>query len=129
MRKYVLLRLDSIIADDPGASYTHKIITVEHVLPQNPKVDSQWLDDFTEDQRTYWTHRLGNLLLLNRTKNSQAQNFDFTVKKSKYFTSGKGAALFALTTQVLSCPEWTPTVVEQRQRELTRKLTDEWELN
>jgi len=129
VRKYVLLRLDSIIADDPGASYTHKIITVEHVLPQNPKVDSQWLDDFTEDQRAYWTHRLGNLLLLNRTKNSQAQNFDFTVKKSKYFTSGKGAALFALTTQVLSCPEWTPTVVEQRQMELTRKLTDEWELN
>ncbi|MQP33474.1 DUF262 domain-containing protein [Rhodococcus erythropolis] len=129
VRKYVLLRLDSIIADDPGASYTHKIITVEHVLPQNPKVDSQWLDDFTEDQRAYWTHRLGNLLLLNRTKNSQAQNFDFTVKKSKYFTSGKGAALFALTTQVLSCAEWTPTVVEQRQSELTRKLTDEWELN
>lgn len=129
VRKYVLLRLDSIIADDPGASYTHKIITVEHVLPQNPKVDSQWLDDFTEDQRAYWTHRLGNLLLLNRTKNSQAQNFDFTVKKSKYFTSGKGAALFALTTQVLSCPEWTSTVVEQRQKELTRKLTDEWELN
>lgn len=129
VRKYVLLRLDSIIADDPGASYTHKIITVEHVLPQNPKVDSQWLDDFTEDQRAYWTHRLGNLLLLNRTKNSQAQNFDFTVKKSKYFTSGKGAALFALTTQVLSCPEWTPTVVEQRQKELTSKLTDEWELN
>ncbi|MES9515792.1 DUF262 domain-containing HNH endonuclease family protein [Rhodococcus erythropolis] len=129
VRKYVLLRLDSIIADDPGASYTHKIITVEHVLPQNPKVDSQWLDDFTEDQRAHWTHRLGNLLLLNRTKNSQAQNFDFDVKKSKYFTSGKGAALFALTTQVLSCQEWTPTVVEQRQTELTRKLTDEWELN
>ncbi|WP_208722092.1 DUF262 domain-containing protein [Rhodococcus qingshengii] len=129
VRKYVLLRLDSIIADDPGASYTHKIITVEHVLPQNPKVDSQWLDDFTEDQRAYWTHRLGNLLLLNRTKNSQAQNFDFAVKKSKYFTSGKGAALFALTTQVLSCSEWTPTVIEQRQMELTRKLTGEWELN
>ncbi|AUS35734.1 DUF262 domain-containing protein (plasmid) [Rhodococcus qingshengii] len=129
VRKYVLLRLDSIIADDPGASYTHKIITVEHVLPQTPKVDSQWLDDFTEDQRAYWTHRLGNLLLLNRTKNSQAQNFDFALKKSKYFTSGKGAALFALTTQVLSCPDWTPTVIEQRQSELTRKLTDEWELN
>ncbi|MBS2993237.1 DUF262 domain-containing protein [Rhodococcus erythropolis] len=129
VRKYVLLRLDSIIADDPGASYTHKIITVEHVLPQNPKVDSQWLDDFTEDQRAHWTHRLGNLLLLNRTKNSQAQNFDFDVKKSKYFTSGKGAALFALTTQVLSCPEWTPTIIDQRQAELTRKLTDEWELN
>jgi hypothetical protein len=51
------------------------------------------------------------------------------VKKSKYFTSGKGAALFALTIQVLAHQEWTPTVVEQRQTELTRKLTHEWELN
>jgi hypothetical protein len=129
VRKYVLLRLDSIIAANPGASYAHKIITVEHVLPQNPNEDSHWVNDFTEEERTYWTHRLGNLLLLNRTKNSEAQNYDFDVKKSKYFTSSKGAALFALTTQVLNYQEWTPTVVEQRQGELTKKLIDEWELN
>ncbi|AXY51427.1 MULTISPECIES: DUF262 domain-containing protein [Rhodococcus] len=129
VRKYVLLRLDSLIAADPGASYTHKIITVEHVLPQNPKVGSQWLDVFSADQRAYWTHRIGNLLLLNRTKNSQAQNYDFGVKKAKYFTSGNGAAIFALTTQVLGYEEWTPEVLEQRQTELTMKLVDEWELN
>lgn len=76
VRKYVLLRLDSLIAANPGASYAHKIITVEHVLPQSPKHDSQWVKNFTEDQRLYWTHRLGNLLLLNRTKNSEAQNYD-----------------------------------------------------
>jgi hypothetical protein len=129
VRKYVLLRLDSIIAADPGASYTHKIITVEHVLPQNPKADSRWLIDFTDEDRERWTHRLGNLLLLNRTKNSQAQNYDFDVKKAKYFTSRHGAAVFALTTQVLNYQEWTPTVVEQRQAELTKKLVDEWELH
>lgn len=129
VRKYILLRLDSIIAANPGASYAHKIITVEHVLPQSPNEDSHWVSDFSEDERTYWTHRLGNLLLLNRTKNSEAQNYDFDVKKWKYFTSSKGAALFALTTQVLSYQEWTPTVVEQRQAELTKKLIDEWELN
>jgi hypothetical protein len=129
VRKYVLLRLDSIIAANPGASYTHKIITVEHVLPQNPKADSRWLIDFTDEDRERWTHRLGNLLLLNRTKNSQAQNYDFDVKKAKYFTSRHGAAVFALTTQVLNYQEWTPTVVEQRQDELTKKLVDEWELH
>ncbi|MGT2463368.1 DUF262 domain-containing protein [Sinomonas atrocyanea] len=128
VRKYVLLRLDSIIASNPGASYAHKIITVEHVLPQKPKHASQWLRDFTDDQRAHWTHRLGNLVLLNRTKNSEAQNYDFDVKKSKYFTSSKGSALFALTTQVLSYEEWTPEVVEQRQVELTKRMTDEWEL-
>lgn len=129
VRKYVLLRLDSIIAANPGASYAHKVITVEHVLPQNPKGDSQWVKDFTEDERGQWTHRLGNLLLLNRTKNSEAQNYDFDVKKAKYFTSSRGAALFALTTQVLGFVEWTPQVVEARHAELTMKLVNEWELN
>lgn len=129
VRKYVLLRLDSIIAANPGASYSHKIITVEHVLPQNPKDDSQWVKNFTEDERVYWTHRLGNLLLLNRTKNSEAQNYDFEVKKAKYFTSSKGAALFALTTQVLGLAEWTPQVVEARHADLTMRLVAEWELN
>ena len=129
VRKYVLLRLDSIIAANPGASYSHKIITVEHVLPQNPKDDSQWLKDFSDEERLHWTNRLGNLLLLNRTKNSEAQNYDFDLKKLKYFTSRKGAALFALTTQVLGYSEWTPAVVEQRQAELTKTLIDEWKLN
>ena len=129
VRKYVLLRLDSIIAANPGASYSHKIITVEHVLPQNPKDDSQWLKDFSDEERLHWTNRLGNLLLLNRTKNSEAQNYDFDLKKLKYFTSRKGAALFALTTQVLGYSEWTPAVVGQRQAELTKTLIDEWKLN
>jgi hypothetical protein len=129
VRKYVLLRLDSIIAANPGASYSHKIITVEHVLPQNPKNGSQWLKDFSDEERLHWTHRLGNLLLLNRTKNSEAQNYDFELKKSKYFTSSKGAAIFALTTQVLGYSEWTPAVVEQRHAELTKTLVDEWKLN
>ncbi|MEM0500119.1 MAG: hypothetical protein QXY59_03720, partial [Candidatus Korarchaeota archaeon] len=48
---------------------------------------------------------------------------------SKYFTSSKGAALFALTTQVLGYAEWTPNVVETRHTELTAKLVTEWELN
>ena len=86
----------------PGVSYQHKMITVEHVLPQNPKDDSVWKQDFTDDQRLQWTHRLGNLVLLNRAKNSEAQNYDFAKKKAKYFTSANGSAVFALTTQVLT---------------------------
>jgi hypothetical protein len=128
VRKYVLLRLDSILAADPGATYSHKVITVEHVLPQTPASDSRWVEDFSEEERLYWTHRLGNLLLLNRTKNSEAQNYDFDVKKPKYFTSKKGAAVFALTTQVLSCDVWTPDVVKARQSQLLKALSDEWKL-
>lgn len=128
IRRYVLLRLDSVLADDPGASYDHKIITVEHVLPQSPAVDSQWARDFSQDDRDKWTHKLGNLLLLNRRTNSRARNYDFETKKEKYFTSKKGVAVFALTTQVISEPTWTPQVIERRQNELLDLLIREWDL-
>lgn len=128
VRKYALLRLDSILADDPGVSYDHKIITVEHVLPQQPPEDGQWSKDFDEEQIAYWTHRLGNLLLLNRRKNSQAQNYEFEKKKDRYFTSGRGVAVFALTTQVLNEEEWTPEVVARRHQKLLGVLQNAWNL-
>lgn len=129
VRKYVLLRLDSALANDPGASYDHSLITVEHVLPQTPSEGSDWLQDFTDEERDHWTHRLGNLLLLNRRKNSQAQNYDFQKKKETYFKSSSGVAVFALTTQVLQEPEWTPEVIERRQDDLRELLVTEWQLS
>lgn len=129
VRKYVLLRLDSVLAQDPGASYDHRIITVEHVLPQNPPQESQWTRDFSEEDAEQWTHRLGNLLLLNRRSNSRAQNYDFAVKKDKYFTSDQGVAVFALTTQVLKEPVWTPEVIADRQKYLVGTLAREWDLS
>ncbi|WGJ85501.1 DUF262 domain-containing HNH endonuclease family protein [Gordonia sp. SMJS1] len=128
VRKYVLLRLDDLLAKVPGVSYQHKMITVEHVLPQNPKDNSLWKQEFTDGERLYWTHRLGNLVLLNRAKNSQAQNYDFAKKKAKYFTSANGSAVFALTTQVITEDEWTPAVIEKRQKDLVALLSKEWEL-
>ena len=129
VRKYVLLLLDSILADDPGASYDHAIITVEHVLPQNPATNSRWARDFDEEETARWTHRLGNLLLLNRRKNSQAQNYDFDVKKESYFKSRQGVAVFALTTQVLNESEWTPEVVARRHDQLIELMCKHWKLS
>ncbi|WP_068276442.1 DUF262 domain-containing protein [Aldersonia kunmingensis] len=129
VRKYVLLRLDDLLAKQPGVSYQHKMITVEHVLPQNPKDNSVWKQDFSDEERLHWTHRLGNLVLLNRAKNSEAQNYDFAKKKANYFTSANGSAVFALTTQVLTHDEWTPAVIEARQADLLAVLHKEWELN
>lgn len=129
VRRYVLLRLDAALANDPSASYDYRYVTVEHVLPQTPCEDSEWLQAFTEGEREYWTHRLGNLLLLNRRKNSQAQNYDFAKKKEVYFTSSSGVSVFALTTQVLQEPEWTPSVVQQRQERLKSLLVEEWDLS
>lgn len=126
-RLYVLLRLDHA-KNAGGATYDHKILTVEHVLPQGPDESSEWVKLFTEDQRTTWTHRLGNLVLLTRRKNSSAQNFDFEKKKSKYFAGPDGASPFLLTMDVLQTPTWTPAVVEARQRQVLDTLENLWDL-
>lgn len=125
IRMLVLLRLDSALTDG-GAVYNQPIITVEHVLPQNPPEGSKWLEWFPEEEeRANVTHRLGNLALLSRRKNAQAKNYSFDKKKREYFQRN-GVANFALTNQVLSREVWTPSVVEERQRELVAELKKVW---
>ncbi len=128
VRTYVMLRLDSFLSD-LAAVYNHNILTVEHVLPQTVSPGSYWATAWPEEEpREKWVHRLGNLLLLSRRKNAEASNFDFDVKKEKYFRSRHGVSTFALTTKVLEKDEWTPQVVEDRQAEMLTKLRQGWDL-
>lgn len=122
----ILLRLDALLSGG-GASYDFSIISIEHVMPQTPSENSQWLTWFTDNEHMKWVHRLGNLVLLTRRKNSSASNYDFATKKTSYFQKG-GISPFALTTQVIECPEWTPKVVEGRQSKLINILEKHWQL-
>ena len=127
--KHILLRLDEALADI-GASYNYAIITIEHVLPQNPPLSSEWIKQFPDvEERERYVHRIGNLVLLSRKKNALAQNYDFINKKQMYFLTAKGIASFALTTQVVNKSEWTPAVINRRQQELMQKLGEIWRLN
>lgn len=127
-RKYILLRLNEVLVEGSGVVYSHPLITVEHVLPRNPKESSQWISDFTDEERHFWTNRLANLVLLNRYKNSQAQNYDFSTKKERYFTAKLGVVNFALTTQVLHTRTWTPATLQKRQDALLNELCTAWKL-
>ena len=127
-RNYVILRLDSFVADG-AATYDSRILTIEHVLPQTVHDNSEWSLVWPDiSQREIWLNRIANLVPLTRYKNSEAQNFDFAKKKEKYFKGRKGTSSYALTTQVLNEPKWTPKVVEQRQKELMGVFKESWEL-
>ncbi|MEI6329736.1 MAG: DUF262 domain-containing protein [Pseudanabaena sp.] len=128
IRKYVLLRLDSALSQGE-ASYDYPVITIEHVLPQNPSEGSTWLQWFPiEEERIQYVHRIGNLALLSGKMNSEAQNYDFEKKKEKYFTSKRGIVPFALTSQVLQQSEWTSGVINQRQISSIQSLRAIWRL-
>lgn len=119
--KYVLLRLDMALNENANVkkSYTG-VISVEHILPQKPPKGSSWEHGFTEDERKAWTHRLGNLVLLSRKKNSSANNREFQVKLQKYFSNG--ITDFELTKELTKFQEWTITECEGRHENLVSKL-------
>ncbi len=123
----LLLRLDNLMSDG-SASYQHEVVSVEHVMPQQPAPNGQWAN-WVPDKAMHqlWVHRLGNLALLSRKKNSSASNRDFNWKKSAYFTKG-GTTAFALTTQVLQYGTWTIDVMQERQNAMLAKFESHWRL-
>ena len=127
-RNYLLLRLDSFVADG-AASYDPSLLTIEHVLPQTVGAGSEWEQTWSDpEERKRWVHRLANLVPLNKRRNSQAQNYDFHLKKDAYFRGRSNVSSYALTSQVLNETAWTPDVVRDRQAELLRTLMDAWDL-
>ena len=117
----LLLRLDRLLSS-VGATYQYNVVSVEHVMPQQPAPNSLWLTWVPEAQaHQRWVHRLGNLTLLSRNKNSAASNYDFEKKKTVYFTKG-GVSSFALTTQVLQHNTWTVDVMQKRQDQMLKVL-------
>ncbi|GAA8365075.1 DUF262 domain-containing protein [Helicobacter pylori] len=110
---------------------------VEHILPQQPGSSSQWVKDFSEEERGLYTHSLANLTLLGGTKNAQASNLDFKEKKEIYMGNavklGKDKRGREKTFKVMTCykmtidiatnyTEWTPTSLEKRKEELIKRI-------
>lgn len=128
-RNYLILRLDSFLVDG-AATYDPAKLTIEHVLPQSVSDGSSWATwwPVVADRQT-WVHRLANLVPLTQRKNSEAQNFDFERKKRAYFGGRAGVSSYALTTQVLSTPDWTPLVLADRQKTLMALLDERWALS
>jgi len=123
----LVLRLESLVRA-PGV-HLQNAVSLEHVLPQTPPDGSDWLQWFPDaNEREAWTHRLANLVPLDRNKNSSASNYDFAKKKDVYF-KGKGTASpFVLTQEVRSESEWTPALLAERQRRLVDILRSHWGL-
>ncbi len=127
-RNYLILRLDSFLVDG-AATYDPSILTIEHVLPQTVKEGSEWITTWPDpSERQAWLHKIANLVPLTQRRNSTAQNFDFGTKKAAYFGGRQGVSSYALTTQVLHAPIWSPATVSVRQVELVSLMAEKWDL-
>lgn len=132
--KPILILVEYSMSDDPRPKRIEKNdFHVEHILPQKPDPSSQWVKDFSEEERELYTHSLANLTLLGGSKNSQASNLDFKEKKEIYMGHavklGKDKRDREKPFKVMSCykmtidiahkyTEWTPKSLEKRKEEL-----------
>ena len=131
--KPILILVEYSISDDPRPKRIEKNdFHVEHILPQKPDLSSQWMKDFSEEERGLYTHSLANLTLLGGNKNSQASNLDFKDKK-KIYMGEENRLRKTKTSKVMTCykmtidiahhyTEWTPKSLEKRKEELIQKI-------
>ncbi|WP_187864983.1 DUF262 domain-containing protein [Helicobacter pylori] len=137
--KPVLILVNYFMSDNANPAYIKMDddFHVEHILPQQPGSSSQWVKDFSEEERGLYTHSLANLTLLGGTKNAQASNLDFKEKKEIYMGNavklGKDKRGREKPFKVMTCydmtkndvcryTEWTPKSLEKRKEELIQKI-------
>ncbi|GAA9998230.1 hypothetical protein VN1070_01010 [Helicobacter pylori] len=128
--KPILILVEYFMSDDdcPKCIQMDKNLQVEHILPQEPTLSSQWAKDFSEEERERYTHSLANLTLLGGKKNKEASNLDFKDKKKIYM--GEEIRLNKKRPyRVMTCykmtidiahhyTEWTLKSLEKREKDL-----------
>ena len=126
---YALLMLLEYKYKDKSEWKDFGTTSIEHILPQNPKATSQWVKDFNEEQRDYYTHRIGNLCLIGRRKNSSLGNLDYQEKLKRYFEKNIGS--FASSQKIYKTypNAWTPDTVKENQERVIKDLMEIFGIN
>ncbi|MBP9819467.1 DUF262 domain-containing protein [Candidatus Woesebacteria bacterium] len=95
-------------------------INLEHIIPQSPS--DHW--DLSAEELSLLTNRLGNLVLMKRSKNSSIGNAGFSEKKKSFTQS-----TFELTRGIAKNTKWTKKEIDKRQKEMADLALKVWALN
>ncbi len=99
--------------------------TIEHIMPQNPEgmeVDQEF--------RAQYLHRLGNLVLMNRGKNSSASN-DLPVNKVEHFLKSGLISHKIVLEQInksTAVTGWWIKEIKERERDIINFAIEYWEI-
>lgn len=119
--RYIMLKIDLAYHGHTTKFSAPETISIEHILPQTPDGGSQWVSDFTEQDREKWTNRLGNLILLSRRKNTAQSNLDYLQKKERYFK--KNVELFSNSVRIFNTfSTWNLDDLKKNHKETLAKL-------
>ena len=123
LAKYILCRLEE---DESGRSRDPETdpATIEHILPENPPSD--WDGVFPPDKREAAVYRLGNLTLLESSRNRDIGSEVYALKLSAYEKSD-----YVLTRRIprIAPEEWTMDFVGKRQEKLAHRAVHVWRVD
>lgn len=104
--------------------------TTEHILPQHPEADSQWLKDFSGDQHRRLLNGIGNLVLT--YDNSSYRNFEYAKKRGH---EGATTCYYSIKATAgerhiaSTYPVWNPQAVEKRLAEIREWALHRWHID
>jgi uncharacterized protein with ParB-like and HNH nuclease domain len=127
--KLMIARYVWILADEANDDVIEQNLlfansTLEHIIPQQPEENTNWIKDFSEDFRKEYIYKLGNMTLLTQRKNSANKNYDFEKKKEQYKKT-KLSITTELTTDKFIMSE---AFIKERHAKIVEKLNQYFNL-
>lgn len=124
--KIIFMRLANQDLEDTEnkVPYDMTRLHYEHILPQAPDKDSNWLKDFPDaDERTKYTYALGNGTLLRDKLNKSIINHDFEIKKhGTESIEGYDKSKIPDTLTLLDAQQWTAVEINARTVDMANKI-------
>ncbi|NOU22420.1 MAG: DUF262 domain-containing protein [Methyloglobulus sp.] len=118
--RYILCQLEKQESNQ-DYDFESNTFNIEHILPQ--KTDASWRN-FSDADLEAMTYRLGNMALLEKNKNQQADNSDFQIKRPILSSSG-----FKTTQNITEENEsWSPERIETRQKKMAKSAKTIWRI-
>lgn len=102
-------------------------LDIEHIMPQNPKLNSAWqkmLGKNWRDVQEIWLHRLGNLTLTGYNSKYSDRSFD----EKKRIKHGFSDSAVRLNKLVRDQKKWTAVEMERRSFDLALRAVKVWPL-
>ena len=107
--------------DTVNADLVYDKCTLEHIIPQQPEQNTNWLKDFSKEFRNDFTYKLGNMTLLTQKMNSAAKNYDYSKKIMIYKKT--------LLTMTSSLPDViTENTIRERHNEIVNGILEDLKL-
>jgi len=110
-------------------SYKKDHVTIEHIYPQTES--NSWslvFEGYSNEQKRFLTHSLGNLVPLSRSKNSSLQNDIFQLKKN----NGEGVGYYngsVSENEISQYDNWDANAIEGRGLEILSFIEKRWNIS